>query len=91
MEGLILLELGFNLQIPTLPHFVSRLTQNCSVSTEAETLIRTLVDMTLMDFHTFNNLSKYELCLAIAYFTSKLYNMERLKSELGEYKNKICP
>ena len=54
-------------------------------------MIRTLIDMTLLDFTNFNNLCKFELSTAIAYFTAKVYNLEKLKTELLEYKNKISP
>lgn len=87
---MILLELGFNLQIPTLPQFADKLMNSCSATPEAEALIRTLIDMSLFDFNTFR-MCKFELCSAIAYLVAKLYKLDDLKSQLSGYKNSINP
>ena len=92
MEGLILMELGFNLQIPTLPQFADRIIQECNItSPEILTFIRSMIDYCLLDFQSFNTFAKFELCSAILYFTAKYYKEESLKTQVSFYKNKIDP
>lgn len=79
MEGLILLELGFNLQIPTLPQFTEKIIRDCKMNAEAANLTQALVDFSLLDFQTLNTTRKFELGAAIAYFVAKVYKLDSLK------------
>ena len=91
MESQILMEMNFNLQVPTLCQFINKLVHSYKISSEQQTIIRALVDISIFDFNMLNTFRKHDLALAIVYFTTKLKNLEVLKEELAGLKMKVCP
>lgn len=53
--------------------------------------MKSLADLFIFDFNSFNNYKKYELSAVIVYFVAKLLKMDELKNSLGFYKSKIEP
>lgn len=91
LESFVLLELNFNLQIPTIYQFVNKIMLEFKISGEHQTLIKSLADLFIFDFNSFNNYRKYELSVSIMYFTCKLLKLETLKCSLSCYKDQIEP
>lgn len=59
MESFILLSINFNLQIPTLYQFISKIQLDFKINGECQNLIKALVDMFIFDFNSFNNYKKF--------------------------------
>ena len=89
MESFVLLELNFNLQVPTIYQFINNIVSDLKIAGEHQGLIKSLADLFIFDFNSFNNYKKYELSTVIVYFVSKVYKLEDIKSSLSSYKNKI--
>ena len=58
MEGFILQTLEFNMQIPTIQQFAGRMVSVCGIQKPHAFIVKSLADMIIFDFHTFNTLRK---------------------------------
>lgn len=58
MEGLVLQTLGFNMQIPTIQQFAGRMISVCGIQKPHAYIVKSLADMIIFDFNTFNTLRK---------------------------------
>lgn len=85
------MEINFNLQIPNIYQFINKISIEFKIVEECQTLIKSLADMFIFDFNSFNNYKKFDLSTVIVYFASKLYKLDDLKNYLTLYKNKIEP
>lgn len=61
----------------------------CGLQKPHAYIVKSLADMIIFDFHTFNSLRKSELLTAIIYFVAKVYKLEEVKSKLSAYKMKV--
>ncbi len=91
MESQVLLAVNFNLQVPTVYQFINKIVFDFKIAVEHQTVIRSLADLFIFDFNSFNSYSKMELSTVIVYFTSKLYKLDELKNSLSGHKNRILP
>lgn len=91
MEGFILSELNFDLQIPTIHQFAGRMIAVCGFQKQHAFIVKSLADMIIFDFITFNTFRKNELLTAIIYFVAKVYKLEEVKSKLSAFKTRVNP
>ena len=91
MEGTILVQLNFNLQVPTLYQFINKMIFDFKINIEQQSIIKTIVDLSIFDFNILNTYRKHDLAIAILYFTSKFHKLDALKDELTHLKMQICP
>ena len=72
MEAIILSEIGFNLQIPTIHQFLMKMIDDYELCEEQQGSIRMLSDMLMYDFNVFNSFEKAYLATAIVSVTGKI-------------------
>ena len=89
MEGFVLGALNFNLQIPTAHQFSSHILNSSRMPKQHCYIVKTLLDMSIFDFETFNTLRKNDMAIGIIYFVAKLYQLEEVKANLSPFKNRI--
>lgn len=58
MESVVLMEINFNLQIPTVYQFINKIVYDFKIGVEHQSTIKSLADMFIFDFNSFNNFTK---------------------------------
>lgn len=53
------MEINFNLQVPTIYQFISKITIEFKISSQCQNFIKSLSDMLIFDFNSFNAYKKF--------------------------------
>lgn len=72
MEGIILEQIGFNLQIPTIQQFLETMIEDEQIAEEQKLLIKMLTNMVMYSFNILNSFPKMYLAEAIFNISGKM-------------------
>lgn len=92
MEGIILEQIGFNLQLPTIQQFLETMIEDEEIAEEQKLLIKMLTDMVMYSFNILNSFPKMYLAEAIFNISGKMLQNGKIIDDrsIHEAKFKKC-
>ena len=92
MEGIILEQIGFNLQLPTIQQFLETMIEEEQIAEEQKLLIKMLTDMVMYSFNILNSFPKMYLAQGIFNISGRMLANGKIIDDgnMNEAKFKKC-